>query len=131
MLLKISKKNLPLLLDGYKLSDIYNCDETGIPYRPMPDRPLHVRKDGGATGGKRSKERLTQLLCSNCFSDFEKPHVIGKAVKPRCFKSDIKNLPMTWRYNSKAWMTSKIFRVDKLIKRSDGSTWTQNSVTSG
>lgn len=75
------KKNLPLLLDGYKLSDIYNCDETGILYRAMPERSLHVRGEDAA-GGKRSKERLTLLLCANAVGDFEKPLVIGKAAQP-------------------------------------------------
>jgi hypothetical protein len=34
----------------------------------------------------------------------EKPFVIGKAVKPRCFKNN--NLPVIWRNNKKAWMTA-------------------------
>jgi hypothetical protein len=37
----------------------------------------------------------------------EKPLVIGKAEKPRCFKSlKINNLPAIWRNNKKAWMTA-------------------------
>ena len=39
----------------------------------------------------------------------EKPLVIGKAAKPRCFRNmDIRKLPVEWRSNKKAWMTSQI-----------------------
>ncbi|GFO47802.1 tigger transposable element-derived protein [Plakobranchus ocellatus] len=40
--------------------------------------------------------------------------VIGKAVKPRSF-SNVKSLPLDYRANKKAWMTSSIF-VDWLRK---------------
>jgi hypothetical protein len=59
------------------------------------------------TGGKASKERLTVLLCENMEGEMEKLLVIGKAAKPRCFKSlKINNLPMIWRNNKRAWMTA-------------------------
>ena len=39
----------------------------------------------------------------------EKPLVIGKAAKPRCFrKLDIRKLPVEWGSNKNAWMTSQI-----------------------
>ena len=35
--------------------------------------------------------------------------MIGKAAKPRCFRNlDIRKLPVEWRSNKKAWMTSQI-----------------------
>jgi hypothetical protein len=38
--------------------------------------------------------------------EMEKPLVIGKAAKPRCFKNlDICNLPVILRNNKKAWIT--------------------------
>jgi hypothetical protein len=37
--------------------------------------------------------------------EIEKPLVIGKAAKPRCFRNlKIYNLPVIWRNNKKAWM---------------------------
>jgi hypothetical protein len=37
----------------------------------------------------------------------EKPLVIGKAVKRRCFKNlKINNLPVIWRNIKKAWITA-------------------------
>ncbi|CAI6365443.1 unnamed protein product [Macrosiphum euphorbiae] len=60
-------------------------------------------------GGKLSKERLTVFLCANMEGEFEKPLVIGKAQKPRCFKNvDPTKFPIIWRANNKAWMTGSI-----------------------
>ncbi|KAE9521504.1 hypothetical protein AGLY_018103 [Aphis glycines] len=45
-------------------------------------------------GGKLSKERITVLLCGNMAGEMEKPLVIGKVAKPRCFKNiDVEKLP--------------------------------------
>jgi hypothetical protein len=39
--------------------------------------------------------------------EMEKPLMMGKAAKPRCFKSlKINNLPVIWRNNKKAWLTA-------------------------
>jgi hypothetical protein len=39
--------------------------------------------------------------------EMEKPFVIGKAAKPKCFKNlKINNLAVIWRNNKKAWMTA-------------------------
>jgi len=41
--------------------------------------------------------------------DMEKPLVIGKSVKPRCFKNlDVSKLPVIRCANKKAWMTGSI-----------------------
>ena len=43
-------------------------------------------------------------------TDKRKLLVIGKSVKPRCFKNiDVGSLPVTYRANQNAWMTSQIF----------------------
>ena len=43
---------------------------------------------------------------SRCWEQFEKALLIRKAEKPRC---NLSRLPVTWAYNSKAWMTTTIF----------------------
>uniref|UniRef100_A0ABM0MZN5 Tigger transposable element-derived protein 4-like n=1 Tax=Saccoglossus kowalevskii TaxID=10224 RepID=A0ABM0MZN5_SACKO len=74
-------------------------------------------------GGKKSKERLTVMLCANMVGDKEKPLVIGKSTKPRCFKNiNLKNLPVDYYANKKAWMNSKIFedwlrKFDRKMRR--------------
>jgi hypothetical protein len=95
-------------LKKYSPHDVYNADETALFYNLLPDKTLAVRGDS-CKGGKRSKERLTVLLCTNMDgSDKIKPMVIGKWAQPRCFKG-IKNLPCRYEHNAKAWMTSGLF----------------------
>jgi hypothetical protein len=82
------------LISPFEPKNIYNVDRTGLFFRPLPIKSLLVKGEK-CTGGKMSKERLTVLLCGNMAGEMEKPLVIGKAVKPRCFKNlKINNLPV-------------------------------------
>lgn len=72
------KLRLPVILEHYNPADVYNCDETGLFFKMLPDRSLVVGK-ADCRGGKRSKERYTVLLCGNwAGTDKLKPLVIGK-----------------------------------------------------
>ncbi|XP_054720764.1 tigger transposable element-derived protein 6-like [Uloborus diversus] len=57
-------KDLPDLIKEYEAKDIYYCDETGLFFRVMPDRTLAFKGEP-CHSGKKSKERLTALLCCN------------------------------------------------------------------
>ena len=61
--------------------------------------------------GKEAKERMTAIVAAN-MSDSEKLPlmVIGKSLKPRCL-NNVKNLPVEYKANKKAWMTSTIFET--------------------
>ena len=104
------KARLASITEGYDPRDIWNMDETGLVYRALPDKTLTVRGEQ-CTGGKRSKERLTLVLACNMLGDFDRVLVIGKAAKPHAFRNLNVNtqLPVTWRFNKKAWMTSQLF----------------------
>ena len=68
-------------------------------------------KGSNCAGGKKSKERLTVALRVSASGEIEKPLVIGKSLKPCCFKNiDTKNSPVSWTANRKAWMTGDIFQ---------------------
>ena len=99
---------LPTLLDGCSSVDLYNCDETGLYYRASPDG-TYAKKSEKVHGGKKSKERITVLLCCN-FEGSHKlpPLVIDKSKKPRCF-SNVKEVPLPYQSNASSWMTSDIF----------------------
>jgi DDE superfamily endonuclease/Tc5 transposase DNA-binding domain len=104
--------SLPLLRDKcsrYSLDRIYNMDETGLFYRLAPDRTLATRQ---LSGHKKNKERLSVALCANADGSHKlNPLIIGKSAKPRCFKNvRIKNLAMTYRNNTKAWMLTTTFQ---------------------
>ncbi|KAK6487620.1 tigger transposable element-derived protein 6-like, partial [Huso huso] len=94
---------------GYDISDIFNCDETCLWFRLLPDRTLAQMADK-CKGGKDAKERLTVLFCCSATGEKLKPLVIGKAAKPLCFGHiDPATLPVTWTGNNKAWMTTVLF----------------------
>ena len=52
------------LLQRYDPSDAFNADETGLYWRLMPDK-THAVSGETCTGGKKSKERITLLVCAN------------------------------------------------------------------
>lgn len=76
---------LKVELSKYSKNDIYNADETGLFYRLGPNKTLSSFKRSGT---KNSKERITILFCANASGTHKlKPLVIGKSLKPRCFKN--------------------------------------------
>jgi len=100
-------QSLPTLIAGYDLSNVFNCDETGLFWRGIPDRTLALRSDE-CKGGKLAKERLTVLFTALATGEKLTPLVIGKSANPRCFK---KRKPDGFQYynNKSAWMTTTIF----------------------
>ena len=107
------ENDLPRLLRKYKLSDIYNCDETGLYIRGLHNK-AYVPANAENFGGKVQKDRISALLCCNLDgSDKLKPLLIGKSKKPRGFPQNFetsKQFPVHWTYSSKAWMTGPIFK---------------------
>lgn len=96
------------LLASYSLDDVFNADETALYFKLLPNKTI-TYKDDSCAGGKRSKERITVMLCANATGTERcRLLVIGKASKPRCFKG-IRTYPVDYRANSKAWMTAEIF----------------------
>jgi len=102
------KQKISRLIAGYEAKDVYNADETGLFFRGIPTKSL-VQKSESCSGGKKAKDRLTVLMCGSMAGEIRKPLVIGKSKKPRCFKNmDISSLPVIWKFNKKAWMTTEI-----------------------
>lgn len=116
------RSRIPEICADFEPCNIFNCDETGLYYRALPDKTLSA-KGQSAKGVKNSKERLTIMFACSATGEKLKPLVIGKASKPRCFKNiKINKLPVTWRHNKKAWMNSKIFSewlsdIDKQMRK--------------
>lgn len=107
------QESLPQLLHDYALEDIYNCDETGIFFRSIPTKSL-IRKAEGekAQGTKVLKDRFTLLLTASATGVKEKMWIIGKSKKPHSFpkNASVYHRSFTYRYNTKAWMTTEIFK---------------------
>ncbi|XP_066153520.1 tigger transposable element-derived protein 6-like [Euwallacea fornicatus] len=103
-------QKLPSLFLGYRPQDIYNADESGLYFRALPDKTLALKSEK-CVGNKMSKDKLTILFCVSMAGEKEKLLVIGKAARPRALKNvPIKDLPATWKSNSKAWMTREIMK---------------------
>ena len=73
------KQRIPSIIDGYALEDIYNCDETGLFYRALPDKTLSI-KGQQCQGGKRSKERVTALPVQTCTSHWSSAKLQNRAA---------------------------------------------------
>ena len=117
---KWRNEHLEKLLNEYSADDIFNADETGLFYKCLPEKTLAFSKEK-CHGGKKSKERVTIMVCAN-MTGTEKLNllVIGKSEKPRCF-SNIKHLPVLYKANKKAWVTSAIYeewlhKIDRQFK---------------
>lgn len=115
----------PKIREGYADCDVFNADETGLFYKLLPDQTLKFKNEK-CVGGKLSKERLTVFVCANMDgSEKRKLLVIGKSLKPRCFKN-VKCLPVRYQANKKAWMTSVLFEEElrlwdtELLKKKTG-----------
>lgn len=93
---------------GLTKEQIYNGDETGLFFRVLPENTYVSENEKSAAGHKKSKERVTIMLCSNATGTHKvKPLVIGKSRNPRCFKG-FRN-PLDYNHSQKAWMTTHIF----------------------
>jgi len=98
---------LPTVTAQYALNDIFNCDETGLFRRGLPNRTLTV-KSVQSKGGKLAKERVTILLTVSAVGEILQPLIIGKSANPRCFNNR-KPSGVQYYNNNSAWMTSTIF----------------------
>lgn len=103
------KDNIQSFVAGFSPEDIFNADECGLFSKALPDKTLAIKGDK-CKSGKKSKLRVTVMLAASSTGEKLKPLVIGKSLKPRCFKNvKVDKLPVTYKANKKAWMTSGIF----------------------
>ena len=73
---------------GLSLSQVFNCDETGLYWRLMPNKTLVTGREKEAKGFKKPKDRVTLMACANATGSIRLPLVfIHKSLNPRCFKN--------------------------------------------
>ena len=107
------KRKLMYYLRRYDSKDIFNADVTGLYWCLLPDKTLSLSGEV-CIGGKKSKERVTVLVCANV-TGTEKLSLlsIGKIKKPRCFRG-VSCLPTEYEASPKAWVTSQICLVKEM-----------------
>jgi hypothetical protein len=107
--------DLHSLLADYELSDIYNADEFALFYELLPSTSADFVTTVGSRevrrGFKKSKARLTGLVCTNADgSDKLKPLIIGRAKVPVALRRvNMDALPCTYRSSKKGWMNNILF----------------------
>ena len=78
------------------MSQVFNCDKTGLYWKLMPNKTLVSSREKEAKGFKKPKDRVTLMACANDIGSIKFPLVfIHKSRNPRCFKHiDKNNLPV-------------------------------------
>lgn len=96
-------------LASFQPQDIFNCDESGLFWKRVPDRSLSTRS---LPGRRKEKVRITIHFCVNQDGSERLPlWVIGRSMTPRAFRAariNIQSLGAYWRNNKSAWMISTI-----------------------
>lgn len=99
--------------NGYIPQQVFNCDETGLFWKKMPNRTYITAEEKIMPGYKPMKDRLTLALCANASGDCKiKPLLVYHSENPRAFKSHKilkEKLQVMWRANPKAWITRQFF----------------------
>ena len=91
---------------GKILEIIMNFDEFGWIIKTLPKRS-YLHSDTPVKAKKPTKARVTVLIgCSAAGLKF-KPLVIGKSIRPLCFRSmNMADLPVYYYHQDSAWMSS-------------------------
>jgi hypothetical protein len=99
-------------INKYDVENVYNMDEMGLFYKLLPNRSyvkVKDHKNGRGLKMMKAKDRVTLFIATNATGNDKVPiYLIGKSLKPRCFK----NGPPRLKYFSqaKAWSDSKVFK---------------------
>ena len=64
MVLDWKSYRLPALLAEYSAEDIFIADETELFWKCLPDKTMSLKGEK-CSGGNKSKERVTVLVCAN------------------------------------------------------------------
>ncbi|CAL4199053.1 unnamed protein product [Meganyctiphanes norvegica] len=102
-------ENFKHLSYGKVLEIVMNFDEFGWIIKTLPKRS-YLHSDTPVKAKKPMKARVTVLIgCSAAGLKF-KPLVIGKSIRPLCFRSmNMADLPVHYYHQDSAWMSSELF----------------------
>lgn len=93
-------------LANFRPNDIYNCDETGLFFKSVPEVSLTTCQ---LPGHKANKDRVTAMHTVSASGQVLKIWYIGTSKQPRCFRNvNIESFNFVYRNNKKAWMNTDI-----------------------
>ena len=115
--------SVPLLICEFPLNNIFNVDESGLFWKLLPNYTMAFKKEQ-VRGGKSAKNRVTVLVGASATGEKLPLMVIGRSKSPRCFPKDQSKLPVTYRNNTKSWMTGMLFtewvhNLDDMMQHQD------------
>ncbi|XP_062817880.1 tigger transposable element-derived protein 1-like isoform X2 [Anolis carolinensis] len=93
---------------GYHPKQVFNCNETGLFWKKMPNRTYIHQSLKEALGNKTWNDKLTLVLCGNTAGHMIKPGVVYRVKNPRTLKNK-HYLPVFWQHNKKACITDLLF----------------------
>ena len=90
---------------------MFNCDESGLYYKLLPQNSLVKSSEKSASGRKTQKERVTISACSNTSGSIKLPLVlIVSAKKSWCFKNvACARHPVSYYNQQNVWVTAALF----------------------
>ena len=90
---------------------MFNCDETDLYYRLLPQKTLASVFETRADGWKRAKDRVTISVCANITGSIKLLLLfIGKYDHPKCFSNiNLDALQVTYMNQKSAWVNAHIF----------------------
>ena len=96
---------------------MFNCDETGLNWRQIPERTLVSGWEKEAKGFKKSKDGVNPM-CLNVSGSIAMPIMfIHKFVNPQCFKNLKKeDLPVHYYSQRNSSMDSTFFKSWLFVK---------------
>nr|XP_045607878.1 tigger transposable element-derived protein 1-like [Procambarus clarkii] len=93
----------------YSPEQVFTVIETVLFWKRLPPKTFLMKEEKAVSGFKASNDYMTLLFCSNAAGDFKLPPLlVYRSLCPHELKN-VFSLPVVWRANSKAWMTSAIF----------------------
>ncbi|CAM4474416.1 unnamed protein product [Lepidochelys kempii] len=98
--------------EDYHEEQLYNCDETALFAKLLPDKTLTFNYESQKTAGFiKIKDRVALLFCSNKTGSHKLvPLLVGCFHNPRCFNHLIRaKLPVMYANSKNAWMRRHIF----------------------
>lgn len=112
-----ARQDMQKKLASWDEDNIYNLDETACFFKLLPNKTISAGDDEKGRGMKRSKARITVMICSNATGSHKlRVLVIGKSKTPRALKNvNMNNMPSQYTHSKKAWMTSEL--LDRWLRQ--------------
>lgn len=111
--LPIYRREISQKLSAFEPCNRYSCDESDLMFNKQPETS-NVRKGGNILGGTTGYKMpiSTFHVANSDGTDKRKIWVIARAKEPHYFIHagvNIRNLPVVYRYNNKAWMLTGLW----------------------